>query len=453
MSFIKRAFNKIGVDVHVLSAVLARGWSAVAGLVMMLGIPHWLSPSAQGVYFTFYSLLALQVFFELGFCYVIVQVVSHEAANIRLGNNIAIDGSQYSRMASIVRMIPKLYGVISVVFFIVVCVSGIVFFERANIQDVSGWKIGWFFLVLCSAANLFLSPFLAVAEGSGRVGQVARLRMIQSIVGYLSLWAMFTAGVGLAAVPIVAFVATVGTSIWLMTSGRFIIRLARCSIPEHAEKVNWKKEIFPFQWKIAVSWMSSYLMFQLFNPILLTYRGAVEAGRVGLALTVFNTLFGIAISWVTAKAPVIGGAIARGDKKTAKSICRNLAIYANLFYFFCAIVILSIFFLAKKFGFNFGSRLPDMSILICIAIMWQINLFTGVIGVYLRAHKTEPLLLSSLVTSIICGISILIGAQFSALVAVIFCCAVILFVGLPWMIWVARRFEITAVVPVAVNIS
>lgn len=33
-------------------------------------------------------------------------------------------------------------------------------------------------------------------------------------------------------------------------------------------RVSWKTEIWPLQWRIALSWLSGYFIFQLFTPIL-----------------------------------------------------------------------------------------------------------------------------------------------------------------------------------------
>ena len=53
-----------GLDFHVLVTLLFRGWSIVAGTATIFLLPLWLSPIEQGYYYTFGSVLALQVFFE-----------------------------------------------------------------------------------------------------------------------------------------------------------------------------------------------------------------------------------------------------------------------------------------------------------------------------------------------------------------------------------------------------
>src|SRR5947207_15746766 len=75
---------KLGLDRAVGFTVLARGWSSLAGLMTVALIARFLSPHEQGYFYTFGSLIALQIVFELGFAFVILQMASHERAHLAL---------------------------------------------------------------------------------------------------------------------------------------------------------------------------------------------------------------------------------------------------------------------------------------------------------------------------------------------------------------------------------
>jgi hypothetical protein len=81
-----------GFDVHILHTLLFRGWNLMAGALSVLLIPFFLSPTQQGFYYTFASILALQVFFELGLNQVIIQLVSHEAAHLTIHDDGTASG-------------------------------------------------------------------------------------------------------------------------------------------------------------------------------------------------------------------------------------------------------------------------------------------------------------------------------------------------------------------------
>ena len=91
------------MDRAIAFTVLARGWSGLAGLVTVALIARFLSPAEQGYYFTFGSLVAMQLVFELGFSVVILQLATHECAHLTLGRDgrVAGDGIAQARLASI----------------------------------------------------------------------------------------------------------------------------------------------------------------------------------------------------------------------------------------------------------------------------------------------------------------------------------------------------------------
>jgi hypothetical protein len=80
------------LDNHTFHTLVLRVWSLVAGASTIIMIPSCLTASEQGYYYAFASLLALQIFFELGFNQVIMQLVSHEAAFVQFNKDGKIVG-------------------------------------------------------------------------------------------------------------------------------------------------------------------------------------------------------------------------------------------------------------------------------------------------------------------------------------------------------------------------
>lgn len=76
----KKLLQKIGVDGAVFYSVLARGFQAFSGFISIFLVSKSLSIEEQGFYYTFTSILALQIFFEMGLNGIITQYVAHEAA-------------------------------------------------------------------------------------------------------------------------------------------------------------------------------------------------------------------------------------------------------------------------------------------------------------------------------------------------------------------------------------
>ena len=95
-----------GIDRAIFFTLLSRGWSVLAGPVTILCVLKFLSAEEQGFYYTFSSILALQIFFELGLTYVIMQCVSHEMASLEWSDAGTLQGdtTAKARVASLFRL-------------------------------------------------------------------------------------------------------------------------------------------------------------------------------------------------------------------------------------------------------------------------------------------------------------------------------------------------------------
>lgn len=433
--------NFSGIDFHILLTLLMRLWTVLAGGVMIIGIPHWFTQAEQGYYFTFNSLLGLQVFFELGFNYVVIQLVGHEVAHLNRdekGNWIG-DAKYLDRLTSLIHLLQWWYRIIAVLFFAVVSVAGFIFFQLNGEPNVTGWQVGWPFLVLFSAVNLYLSPFLAVVEGAGQVGHIARLRLIQSMVGYGLLWICLSNSAGLWAVPLVAMSGAIGSVVWLKHYGGFIRQFSARPIADIANKVNWRVEVFPFQWRIAVSWGAGYLIFQLFNPVVFAAQGAEAAGRIGLTLMVFNTLLTVSMSWVNAKAPVLAGCIARGEFDQARAIFRGVAYRSAIANFVGCSALICAVWMVNDVGMQIANRIVSWTDCMLFMLIACANQAIFAMAIFIRAQKKEPMLLSSIVVGILSLGAIYFGAQKSITVMVELYAAVTVVIGLPWAVLIYRR--------------
>ncbi|WP_431243073.1 hypothetical protein ACQ9BO_26135 [Flavobacterium sp. P21] len=108
--------------------------------------------------------------------------------------------------------------------------------------------------------------------------------------------------------------------------------------------INYRLEIFPFQWKIALSWISGYFIFQLFNPVLFATEGAVVAGQMGMTLTVLNSIFSLAFSWISTKVPVFSSLIAQKNYKDLDALFDKTLLQSTALNILFLIVLFVIIF-------------------------------------------------------------------------------------------------------------
>jgi hypothetical protein len=301
-----------GVDRAIGFTVLARFWSSSAGLVTVLLIAKFLTRAEQGYYYTFSSLVALQIVFELGFSFVILQMASHERVhlNISLDQHVSGDIVAHRRLASVIQKSVRWYSLASFLLVTVLLIAGAHFFSAHDRQSAAvSWRIPWYADAIAATITFQLDPILSFLEGCGFVANVARLRLIQAAIGSSLAWLALITHHGLFA-PAMMIIGTASTSaIWLFGKRRLVLGLLR--FDPGPDRIHWWREVWPFQWRIAISWLSGYFIYQLFNPVLFAYSGPVAAGQMGMSISLANALQAVAISWLNTKAAPFGAMVAR----------------------------------------------------------------------------------------------------------------------------------------------
>lgn len=410
--FARRLLAMCGIDGAIGWTAAARVWSVVAGPLTLVVIATSLTPEQQGFYYTFGSVVALQIFFELGLAYVVQNFTSHEKAFLEWRPGGTISGSEVrkGRIAALLRKSLWWYGVASVLLTVSLIIGGTFFFGQ-RLASGAAWWGPWIATVVFACASLVMSPIFAVLEGCGAVLDVARMRTGQAIVSSLAAWTVLLGGGGLWASPAISAAGLAVGATWLLIGQRrFLFDLIAT-----AGTISWREEIWPFQWRIALSFASGYFIFQLFTPVLFVHHGAAAAGQMGMSLAVVSALFAVSMSWVTTKAPAFGERISRGnfvalDALFFAAMWRALAVMTlGSAAFFAAVVALGV--IDHPWSRCFLEPLP-LGLLIVATLM---NHVVFAESVYLRAHKREPFLSISVANALTVGASTLfLGRGFGA---------------------------------------
>lgn len=425
--------HRLGIDHAIGFTILARGWGSLAGLVTVALIARFLSRAQQGYYYTFGSLIALQILFELGFSFVILQMASHERAHLTFSPGGVISGNPvaHARLASVLQKTVRWYSAAAVLVAAFLLTVGSYFFSTHQQAGESvAWRFPWYAASLAATLTFQLDPILSFMEGCGFVPNVARLRFVQAATGSSLAWLALAVHHGLFA-PAMIIAGNAGISaIWLFQRRSLLLPLMRHQPGEH--KIHWTREVWPFQWRIAVSWLCGYFIYQLFNPVLFAYQGAVVAGQMGMSLSLANALRTVSISWINTKAAPFGGMVAR----------KEYSALDTLFFRACkqSIAVLSAGSLVVWLGAAYmkwehipiAQRLlspPAFGILLLATILDTV-VFSE--ALYLRAHKQEKFLLNSVLGALLVGPStFFLGRSYGALGVVSGSLLIGLVMGLP----------------------
>jgi O-antigen/teichoic acid export membrane protein len=416
-SAVSRLRSLLGLDRATVFTVLARGWSSLAGLVTIVLIAHFLTGAEQGYYYTFGSLVALQMVFELGFSFVILQMASHECAHLKISNSGEILGSSvaHARLASVLQKSVRWYSIAAVLMPCLLIPVGLHFF-LANSQSGQhvAWRLPWYLVVLTASLAFQIDPLFSFLEGCGYVPQVARTRLTQAMLGSLLAWVAMLTRHGLFAPAMMIAGQAIAGIIWLSTKRQFLWPLLRFHSGEH--RIQWWQEVWPFQWRIAISWICGYFVFQLFNPILFHYWGPVAAGQMGMSLNISNALMSISIAWVNTKAAPFGAMIARKeyvklDQAFFRALTQSLFVCVSGAAAVCGAVTY-LYAVHSRFAHRVLSPFPFAMLLVTMIL----NHIVISEAIYMRAHKQEKFLVNSIMGAVLMLISsYALGKHFGAL--------------------------------------
>jgi O-antigen/teichoic acid export membrane protein len=393
-----------GINSAVLITLCSRGINVVAGLITLSFITHSLSGEMQGYYYTFNSLIALQIFVELGLTVALTQFSSHEMAGLSWQSDGTLSGQAKPkrRLQSILKFALFWFGIAAVVMIILLCTFGIYFFSTsatnssASLNPIYDINIPWVMLVLVAAINIFCSAAIAVLEGCGQVTSIAKMRVLQGLIAPAVACLILYLGGGLYSLVGASMATMLVSLIWLWVNYRvFFNDLLTNHIDESG--MNWRNEIWPFQWRIAVSWISGYLGFQLYIPLLFDTQGPVAAGQMGMTLQLINALNGVAIVWISTRAPIFGSLIANNQRQKLDELFFR-SFFQSLFVLLMGLIILMciiIYFTSSEV--KYIDRVVPYKYFLIFSLISTFNHIVQSEAIYLRAHKEEPFLGISIV--------------------------------------------------------
>lgn len=362
----------------------------VAGVGTILCVALFLSPEGQGYYYTFFSLIALQIIAELGINITVVQFASHEYSRLRWDGAILTgDPSALARLRSLLGFLIAWFTVAAVVFVIVALPLGLLILSPNGI-DPGDFDVRnpWIILTFLCAIALPVSAALSLAEGLGLLVSVSQVRLMQAIASAISTWSSLWTGFHLYAICI-------GYGIGLIVAITWITRrLSACLIlllhTTGSSDLNWAKDLWPFQWRIAVSSISGYVVYQLPNPLLMVWHGPAAAGQFGMSMQIFTAINNGALAWISTSVPLFGQLVAQCRKAELNRIFR-LRFAQSTFVLVIALFVLAVLYWAlAPLGFAYlKQRLVSPALLSIFALLCAANHLIFAQLAYLRAHKKE----------------------------------------------------------------
>ena len=401
MKLINKLLNYLGIDGAIFYTSLGRILQGLGGIITLILISKFMSKEEQGFYYTFMSVLALQMFFELGLNGILSQFVAHEMAFLKVVDNDHLEGEEnnLSRLTSIFHFTIKWYSFFSILLITVLIVVGFFYFYRyaTNSYNIH-WQMPWLLLSIFTGLNLFLSPITSILYGICKVKDITRFQMLQQLFVMFSVWIALLLEIKL----YVLVINVVANILFLIVYFYFHYRKLLKNILLHpiTNKIDYWKEIFPYQWKIALSTISNYFVFQCFTPITFAFYGAVVAGQMGMSLMLSNSIYPLVASWCVTKVPLWSSLVARKEFVQLTNSLKTVVKQSIAISLFVISVALTIIYIAYLFKIPIVQRILPIELCAILFLAIPFNLIINAWATYLRCNKKDPFMIQAVMGGI-----------------------------------------------------
>jgi hypothetical protein len=382
---------------RVVFAIAARASQGVGLFTVAWLATYRLTPAELGFFFSFLSFGALIQLADFGLSYAALQTGGSLAGTARLNELRAV-----ARQISTLNFYAAGFATLAVSWI------GWSTFMAGGGQDVSAWRAAWAGYLAGTFAFQLSMPAIALREGSGRVVEMWKLRLLQEWVGSIACLFVLHFGGRLWCLAAYAAARASVAGCWLLLGTALPPAL---SIAKYTMQ-RWLTEVWPFQWKIGMSVLSGFLIFRAITPIILVEKGPVVAGQFGLAISVMNLLISVTSAWPMSHAAHYSTLIARGQFDELRREFPSLLWASTALAVAAAVSSIGVLWWTRQRGFTFALRMPDPSttaIILTAAIVHHIVLC---FAMFLRAEGREPLLIPSVIGGIITVSAIWLTAHF-----------------------------------------
>jgi hypothetical protein len=446
---IVRGLRAAALDRPLGYALLGNVLSAVAGPVTVYFIATRFSPVLQGYYYTFGSIVSLQFIAELGLGQTVMQFISHEWPFLRMrpGGRLTGETEPLQRTISLARAYVRRNTALALVSGLALYAIGVVVLSRPSGEAIA-WQAPWAMLCTTVVLNFCVSPFWSLLQGCNQLSSFWLYRGLQQLLNAVVLWVSIALGADLWSLSIAGFFTFVFTvSFLFMLYPKFV---GTFLVPPEGPPVFWSRDVWPMQWRIAISWFSAYFTAQMFPPLLFHTSGPVVAGQMGMTITLGTIVLAFATNWVVTKAPRFGSLIARQEFRELETLFTRSFVVSNAVAVSMAALAWVAVYSLRLHGVPLADRILPLPLTALYLLAVVLNAATTSMSVYLRAHKKEPLAGAYVASTLLSwSLSAAFALRFHAQGVVIAYLCVTMFLQFPVALLVFRRARVSWHAPVA----
>jgi len=369
-----------GVHLLRLNTLVALAREAVTAFLIV----SLLSPTEQGLWYTFASLGLLTALVELGFSDMLAQRVSALYARVHFRDG-TIDGApqDVDNLIALIRQALRFYLLVVVAVWVLLVSIGSFLFAAEPPEVL----VVFFLYAMVKALNLLATLLQAIYQGFDRVAE-AQATVLRSAVclGVATIAALWF-GLRIWAIVIGNSVGVVVLLVSLYHGApRLCAQIAKFGL---ARGTHWPLSLLPVQFRYGANAIAAYFAFNLFVPAVYRLEGPVAAGQLGLTLSIIGAASSLSTAFARAKAPSFSILVATGRRVELEKLMREARVRLCTSYAIVAMAVLGGLLLLRLNG-TYDDRLLNPRLVALMLMSYLVIILITPWTYYLRAHGDEP---------------------------------------------------------------
>ena len=406
--------------------VLARSSTMILAFLNSFFILHYVNENTRGYFFTFSSVAAFALIFELGIGAVIGQFLAHESANFDLQTSkFPSENRHTNRFFDILQTTLLWYSKIFAVGFLILFVLGFSIFSSKNV-NYTFWALPWAITLAFTLLNILIELAFNAVYVTISINKPQVIKSTSLATAFLLSWSLILLDnknslLYLSFTPMFAFLFN------LMAGIVFFPKVFRNILRKFESDFSWKNEVFELQKKIAISYASGAFIYNLFTPAMFFFQGSEAAARTGISLQFAGAIPNVVNYLISVQSLRIGSLFSSNLNIEAISAFKKI-LKAGF-----SILFLGILVMIGVYSLELSQKLVSMTELLFLYISYSINSIVYLMAIFILSQKKEYFGVFSLAIAIINAFVIPIATYFfSSFGQAIGFFAVNLFISLPW---------------------
>jgi hypothetical protein len=389
------------------------------------------SPEQLGYYYVFLSAIGLQILFEQGMSFTVMQVVSREFA--KPISYIAGSGGCGNRMG-LLRKVCLWYIRMACLYGLFLGIVGTAYFYFfSDTQHQLFWLKPWLLLVFAQSIWLMVMPLVLLKEAQGYLIQTWIGKLFTDIGAFAVFSACVFDGWGLVSLA-------VGTSAKIiLTLGYFLSKredrklLVASMRSKMSIEAYWQEYVALFQKRISYSWFAGYTAHHSISLFLFSSFNVAIVGAFGASWQIIQGISAVALIPVASKMQHL----AANEAKGLRSV--NTKSYSELFPSILALaclghtVFLSVIWLLGAAEIGLANKFLPIEQLVILAATSIASVVITSQAILVRTQLIEPYMRLSMTDCAVHFIGITMAIIFNRFEIVFFCLLIWQYTcALPW---------------------